>query len=129
MSDQEHNSPKAGSLTQTLSVYLRLLIEDTRLSLAEKLTRLISKIAIAAILTIAATTALVFFSFAGGLALARVMDPMWAFIIVAAAYVLLMVIIILCRRTLIINPVARFISRLMIPAPEKPAQDAKSTTV
>lgn len=99
--------------------YLKLLIEDTRLNIAEKLTRLMSAIALAAILLFLAVVTLVFLSLGASMALSDIMDPLWAFIIVAGFYLVLCTVIVLARKTLLINPIARFISRLILNAPVK----------
>ena len=58
MTPQETSSRP--SLGDTVVRYLKLLVEDTRLSLAEKLTRLLSALAVCAIVIILATVAVVF---------------------------------------------------------------------
>lgn len=116
-------------IAQTLGRYLKLLLEDTRLSLAEKLTRLLSAVALCALLTIVGTVALVFVSLAIGMALADAIDPLWSFVIVAGFYIILMVVLVLCRTSLLVNPIARFISRLVLPAPVKQNNDDKPASV
>lgn len=106
------------ALTDTVTRYIKLLIEDTRLNAAEKLIRLLSAVAISALVTILVTAVIVFVSIAVGLALSEVMNPLWAFLIVAAFYLVILVVLIVCRNTLIITPIARFISRLLLPAPQ-----------
>lgn len=116
---QSNETPNTFSnLAKTVSNYVKLLIEDTRLNAAEKLTRLFSAIALSAILLIIGMVVLVVLSIAACFALASVMPAMWAFLIVAAVYVILMVIIVVFRTQLLVNPIARFISRLLLPAPK-----------
>lgn len=107
------------AISQIVGKYAKLLIEDTRLSIAEKLTRLLATIALASLLTIIATVALVFISIAVGIALAKSLSPLWSFVIVAGFYLSLLVILITCRRTLLVNPIARFISTILLPPPTK----------
>ncbi len=117
------NTDDSGGSFQNLSAavtgYIRLLVEDTRLNVAEKLTRMFSAIALCALLTILGTVALVFISIAVGVALAGAITPLWSFIIVAGFYILLLVVLVTCRETLLVTPIARFISRLLLPAPQK----------
>lgn len=130
MTNSEEKGSTATSLKDTLVRYATLLIEDTRLSVAEKLTRMMAAIALAAMLTILLTVALVFMSIAAGFALAEVMPPLWAFLIVGGIYFVMMIVLILCRESLIVNPIARFISRLILPAPKKAIHDnAQSTPI
>lgn len=105
--------------------YLKLLIEDTRLNVAEKLTRLMSAVAIAAILLFLAVVTLVFLSLGISMALSEVMKPLWAFIIVAGFYMVLCVALIIARKQLIVDPIARFLSKLLLnpPVKEQPKND------
>lgn len=99
--------------------YLKLLIEDTRLNVAEKLTRLMSAVAISAILLFMAVVTLVFLSLGISMALSEVMKPLWAFIIVAGFYLILCAVLIISRKQLIIDPIARFLSKLLLNPPVK----------
>ena len=110
--------------------YLSLLVEDTRLNVAEKLTRLLSTIALASLLTIIVTVAMVFVSIAVAFALAESLSPLWSFIIVAGFYIVLLIVLVACRKALLINPIARFLSSILLEPPTKkePAND-QSTTI
>lgn len=116
-------------ITATVRQYLALLIEDTRLNVTEKLTRLLAAIALASLLTILITVALVFITLAVGFALASALSPLWGFIIVAAFYILIMVILICFRKPLLVNPIARFISVLLLDAPTTEPANDQSTTI
>lgn len=113
----------------TVSRYIKLLIEDTRLNVAEKLTRLLSAIALASLVTIVSTVALVFVSIAVAMALSAALTPLWAFVIVAGFYVLLLCVLVGLRRTLIVNPIARFLSTLLLEAPQATRSHDESTPV
>lgn len=122
------NPGSFSSISSSVSKYIGLLVEDTKLNVAEKLTRLLSAIALCSLLTIVVTVALVFVSIAVGLALSHVFSPLWAFFCVAAFYIVLLVVLITARKYVIVNPIARFISLLLLDPPqEKPAKDAQST--
>ncbi len=125
MINRNEKSGTFSEITQTVGRYLKLLLEDTRLSMAEKLTRLLSAVALCALLTIVGTVALVFVSIAVGFALADAIDPLWSFVIVAGFYIILMAVLVLCRTSLLVNPIARFISRLVLQAPAKQNNDDK----
>lgn len=125
----EKRSGSFGALIDTITRYIKLLIEDTRLNVAEKLIRLLAAVAISALVTILVTAVVVFVSIAVGLALSEVMNPLWAFLIVAAFYLLILVVLIVCRNTLIITPIARFISRLLLQAPQQEPHHDQPATV
>ena len=97
-------------LLRTISEYLKLLVEDARLNAAEKLTKLLSVCVLFVLLT---------------LALSAAISPLWAFIIVTAFYLLLIVLVVTCRRSLIENPIARFITALIVkePCEQKPTSE------
>ena len=92
------------SLLATVSEYLKLLIEDTRLTLF-------------LLLTIVITVAMVFLSIAVSVALSVALRPLWAFIIVAGFYIVLLAVLFFGRKILIVNPIARFISSILIDPP------------
>lgn len=115
MTPQETSSRP--SLGDTVVRYLKLLVEDTRLSLAEKLTRLLSALAVCAIVIILATVAVVFITIGVSVALAPYLGPQWSLFIVAGVYVLLIAAILVFKSALVVNPIARFISRLILQPP------------
>lgn len=130
MSDNE-NKTGLSTISASIKQYLQLLVEDARLNVAEKLTRLLAGIALASLLSIIIILALLFASISAGLALSLVISPVWAFIIVAGFFLLLTVLLIVFRTQLLVNPIARYISRLLLPAPKpsKPDNDDKSASL
>lgn len=105
--------------------YIRLLIEDTRLNVAEKLTLLCSGVAVSAVLAILCTVAMVFISIGVAFLIAQSVGILWAFIIVAAFYVLLIALVIVFKQQIFTDPIARFISSLIVTPPTKPATKDK----
>lgn len=120
---QTENASGAKALLNTISRYISLLIEDTRLNVAEKITRLVSAAALFLLLTIVITIAMVFLSIVLSLVLSNAFGPLAGFTIVAGFYVVLGVVLFLARKSILINPIARFISSMMLDAPvdETPA--------
>lgn len=111
-------SSVTSAISSTISRYIKLLLEDTRLNIAEKLTRLFSALTVCALVLALALATLLFLSIAAGIALANVMNPIGAYVIVGSVYAVLAVVVFLCKTPLIVNPIARFISRLLLDAPE-----------
>ncbi|MCH5221668.1 MAG: phage holin family protein [Muribaculaceae bacterium] len=126
-SDAKENT--ASGLARVLVQYAKLLLEDARLTMAEKLTRLLSALAFCSLLIIVGVVSLVFVSTAIALVLANAISPMWALIIVASFYVIVLVVLILCRKPLLVNPIARFVSRLVLTAPQNEQKNDESTPV
>ncbi len=129
-SDKRSSSVISG-ISQTVGRYLKLLIEDTRLTMAEKLTRLLSAVTICALVLVLLVVALIFISLGFGVILGRELGSMWAFFVIAAFYIVVGVVILLGKRQFIENPIARFISRLLVQAPpqSKETKDDQSTSV
>lgn len=94
-----------------------LKLDDARLVLAIKLTKLLGGIVFVMIAIMLFLCMLGFISVAIGQLLSTVMHPVWAYLIIALFYLLIFVIIAIFRDALIMNPIARFISKLVIESP------------
>ncbi|MDE6270110.1 MAG: hypothetical protein K2M12_04555 [Muribaculaceae bacterium] len=100
--------------------------DSIRLSMAERLTLLLSAIAIAGIAVILVTAILVFSSIGAAHMLAS-LTPHGAYFIVAGFYALLLVLLLVFRRRLVVDPVCRLITRLIVPPPSATELPAKTT--
>ncbi len=94
--------------------YFKLNVQELKLTASEKVTVLLSAAAVALILAMLSVLVVLFLSLAAVQWLAVVLPLGWAYAIVAGIYVVLGVVIFLLRKPLIIDPVARFISRLLL---------------
>lgn len=101
--------------------------DSLRLSLAERLTLLFSAIAVAAIAVILGTAVLVFSSI-GAAHMLSSLTPHGAYFIVAGFYALLLVLLFVFRRRLIVDPVCRLVTRLIVPPPAS-GHTAESTDI
>lgn len=104
-----------------LREYIELNIENVRLTAAQKTTVFLTTVAFAAVIFIIGSMVLLFLSIGIGHLLATTIAPHWAYMFVAAFYVLLLVIVIACKRTILLNPIARFMTRLLLAPPEENA--------
>lgn len=111
------DTPTRG-VVSTLVKYIKLLIEDTRLSIAQKVSHLFIGIAIVSVLIVLGTVATFFISIAMCKLLEMVVASVWAYLIVAGFYILILLIILIFKNALIVNPIARFVSRLIINPPK-----------
>lgn len=126
MSDRYTNTEASvRSLLTTLWGIARGTIENLRLSAAERLTLLLSAIAIAALATIFGT-AVVFFLSLGAAKLLEAISPHFAYFIVAAFYALLLAAVLILRRPLVVDPVARLITRLLVAPPDDTTIDTSA---
>ncbi len=98
--------------------YLRLTAEDLRLTAAEKLTVLFSTVTFFALVLITGTVALVFVSIGIGHWLAATVAPLMAYLYIAIFYVLILAVLIIFKRQLLIDPICRFVTRLIVEAPK-----------
>ena len=99
---------------------LKLRVELVRLTIAERLTRLFVSILSTALLIILGAFVLAFISTAAVDLLTEALPSWVASLIIAGVYVLVILVVYLLRRPLIINPIARFVSRLILEAPSIP---------
>ncbi len=103
-----------------------LEVENARLMATEKLTLLLGRIALVAVCFVVSTTALIFLSMSAADFLLQGLPARWTYLIIAAFYILIIVIAASFRRQLIIDPIARFISRVLL---DPPTPEVKETSV
>ncbi|MCM1028897.1 MAG: hypothetical protein NC342_07960 [Pseudoflavonifractor sp.] len=110
----ENESPRRQRLFQRLKAFISLNIENARLTVAEKLILLLTAILITAICLILGGIALLFIT----VAIAHIISfwlPVWAaYSIMAAVNIIIILTILILRRPLIINPISRAISRIIL---------------
>lgn len=106
-----------------------LEVENARLLLVEKLTLLLGRITLVAVSFVVCTAALIFLSMSAADFLLRGLQPCWTYMIVGAFYVLIVVIVACFRRRLIVDPIARYISRVILDPPATPESKAASTAL
>ena len=100
--------------------YVKLQVEYAKLTASEKLSLILSKIAILAVLLLVGTCCLFYLASLLTIVLTNATgSPTAAYIIVFALLLLLVGVIIVFREPLIINPVTRYITRLFL----KPDED------
>lgn len=95
-----------------------LEIENARLLLTEKLTLLVAKIMLTAVVFVLCTAAMIFISMALADYLLRTLTPAATYSIVGLFYIVAAVLIALFRKSLIVDPVARYVSRVVLDPPE-----------
>ena len=116
------NNDNTSGLIDSLKRYLSLYADYMRLSAAEKMSMLLSAVTFYTLIVAMALIALIFLSIGVGFLLASVMTLYWAFFIVTAFYILIFSLLIIFRHTLIVDPIARFVSRLLVKPPKASEQ-------
>ena len=108
------------SLLYRLAMRLfNLKVEDARLMLAVKLTKLLGAVVYLFVGFMLLLCLLGFIAAGAAHLLCEFMSPMWAYLIIALFYFLLLTVVIAAKKYLIINPIARFISRLIVEQPKQ----------
>lgn len=98
---------------------LGLHFENIRLKTTEKITILLSAIAFYAVAMAMGLVCLVFISIGLGHLLATTIAPHLAYLLIAVVYLFLFIMVFLLKRQLFIDPIARFMSRLLVEVPEE----------
>lgn len=110
----DYESQGRARLTDRIKTFISLNIENIRLTVAEKVIVLLTAILTTAIILIFGSIAMFFIA----VAIANFLSiwlPTWvAYSIVAAANIVVLLVVMLFRRRLIINPVSRAISRIIL---------------
>lgn len=117
----QHESPitTITSLYTGIKVLLGLQVENLRLKTTEKITVLLSAIAFYAVAMAIGLVCLIFVSIALGKLLATQLAPYAAYLVIAGVYLLAFIFICALRRQIFIDPIARFMSRLLVELPEE----------
>ena len=102
------------SLCQRIKQLATLKFEYTRLTVAEKATILLSMVALAVIMFFAGAAVIFFLSVALSHLLAQSVGTVWSSVIVAGIYLFIVLVVFAFRKQLIINPISRFITRLIL---------------
>lgn len=107
------------SLLYKLAMRLfNLKVEDARLVLAIKITRLLGAIVYLFVGFMFLLCLLGFVAAAVAHLLCDVMAPVWAYLIIAGFYLILIAVIVMAKKPIIMDPIARFISRLIVEEPK-----------
>lgn len=102
------------SLWERIKRLVTLKFEYTRLTVAEKATVLLSSVALAVIMFFAGAAVLFFLSVALSHLLAESVGMVWSSVIVAGIYLIALLIVVAFRKQLIVNPISKFITRLIL---------------
>lgn len=111
------------AIARLLRRFINLNIENLRLSLTERLTIMMAAIAFFLIALFLGTIGFVFLT--AGLAhiLEGAMDVKWVYLIIAGIYFAIVAVVWLLRRRILIDPICRFLSRLIVEPPKKSSEN------
>lgn len=92
--------------------WVKLEVEYAKFTIAEKFTMLMSAMIIGAVCLLLGISVLLMLSFALVEVFKSFMDPALAFVAVSGVICILMLLIYLCRKPLLLNPIAKFITKV-----------------
>ena len=101
------------TLKELITRLVRLYLESAKLTLAEKMTLLLSAALILIIVLVLGIFALAFFAGAAVEALQLVLEPWLSNLLLGGFFLIIIMLVFLLRKPSIINPIAKFLSRLM----------------
>ena len=101
-------------ITEPAEKLVKLYIDDAKLGLIEKLTKILSGIAIIFFGLLALIIGLTFFAAGATILLANYIPAFESCFIIGGIYLAILILILLFRKNLIINPICRFLSRTII---------------
>lgn len=94
-----------------------MYVENVRLTSAEKLTVLFSSVALFVAAAVLGMIGLIFIAIGLASMLEDYIAPFWSYFIIAAVFLGIVAILIIFKTQIIINPIARFISKLLLDPP------------
>lgn len=102
---------------QMIQRLCRLYVSRARLNFAEKLARLFSGVALALIVLILGIFVMVFLTLALSAVLTDVLSDYWSYLIIGGFYLIVILLLIALRGPILINPITRFISGIIVESP------------
>lgn len=114
---------KYNSLFQLIKRLVSHYIEDVKLSSSEKLTLLLSGIATFAIVLILVMLGLVFLAISIANLLDTILASYYSYLIIGGLFIICAVLLIVLRKEIILNPIARFVSKLLLDPPVNKSDD------
>ena len=100
------------SIFDQSKTWLRLELEYAKLTIAEKLTLLMSTLIIGFVCLLLGVVVLIMLAFSFAEAFRLIMDPALAYLSTAGVICLLLILLYLLRKPLLLNPIARLITRV-----------------
>lgn len=114
MFSNDQNIETIGQLVETLKHYIGLQKEYVKLGTVEKTVRILTAIAMVAIIGVLLVFTLIFLSFAAAFALGPVVGQVAAFSIIAAVYFIVLLLFLIFRKQWIEKPLVRFLANLLL---------------
>ena len=114
MFSNDQNIETIGQLVETIKHYVGLKSEYIKLDMVEKTVRILTAIAIMAILCVLLSLMLIYLSFAAAYALMPLVGGVAAFAIIACAYLTMLLLCLTFRKQWIERPLVKFLASLLL---------------
>lgn len=105
-------------LWQSVKRIISLNVDNAKLSMAEKLTLFSTAVAFYFVAMLLGVIVVFFVSMAMCHLLTQVMEPHYVYLLMAALYLLLLVVVYVMKNILFLNPISRFVSKLLLTPPQ-----------
>lgn len=115
----EKTEPKKTTIVDSIRQLASLYIENAKLTTAEKITMLFSGIALVCAMMFLALIAMIFIAIGITSLLESYIAPFWSYFIIAGVFIIALVVLYFFREHIIENPIARFISKIVLNPPSK----------
>ncbi len=113
------NTQSLKALWATFKKYVALNIENAKLSATEKLTLLFATMAFYFVAITLGIVIVFLVSMAMSHLLSQSIEQHYVYLIMAAFYLVLLVVVFALRKVLFLNPIARFLSKLILNPPQE----------
>lgn len=117
-SSESRQSSAYISLWQSLQRLFNLEVDNAKMLVTEKLTVLTARLAVCFVVFVVGTCTLIFASMGVADILLEDLPPRWTYLIIAGFYALIIILLIIFRRRVFVNPIARFMSKVILDPPE-----------
>lgn len=125
--NESHQASAYLSLWESLRRLFNLEVDNAKMMVAEKLTVLSARLAVCFVVFVVGTCTLIFASMGVADILLENLPPRWTYLLIAAFYALVIVILIAFRRRIFINPIARFMTRVILDPPTQESGKGNTT--
>mgnify|MGYP000114379979 CR=1 FL=1 len=114
MFSNDHNIETIAQLVESVKHYVGLQGENVRLEIVEKTVRVLTVVAMTAILSLILLLILIYLSFAAAFALTPVVGSVAAFLIIAGIYLAVLCLVLIFRKKWIERPLVHFLASILL---------------
>jgi len=114
MFSNDHNIETIAQLVESVKHYVGLQGENVRLEIVEKTVRVLTVVAMTAILSLILLLILIYLSFAAAFALTPLVGSVAAFLIISGIYLAVLCLVLIFRKKWIERPLVHFLASILL---------------